>query len=108
MQDSQKLPQYSKAIGQRIHISWDDFHNHLKAIYNVAIKIEESLLPKKVKYIELNWLLQDIFDDDSSLTFEQARKIIINECNYDSVPEAKRLKACFADYNAFAKENFKY
>lgn len=90
-----KLPKYKARIGNRIELDWNELHDYLKSIHAVAIKLEVSLPINNVRAIEVNWLLQDLFDTTPTLTARQARKLMKQAYNYQFVPNANIIAQRF-------------
>lgn len=96
---AKKLPQFSGQIGKRIELEWNALHGYLKSIHAVALKIEESLNANEVRAVEVNWLLQDLFDANGALTARQARKLLKQEYHYQFVPSSTLISQKFGCTN---------
>lgn len=93
---SQKLPKYKEMIGKRICLSWQELNVYLMAIYDVATQVDECLPVNQIRSIEVNWLLQDIFDSENGITAKAARTQMISEYNYpEGIPDAKAIATRF-------------
>ena len=93
---ARRLPKFNKIIGQRIQINWSELNIYLKAIHDVATKMDECLPVGRIRSIEVNWLLQGLFDLDKNLTAKAARKLLITEYNYpEGVPSAEIIASRF-------------
>ncbi|MEW6648416.1 MAG: hypothetical protein AB1450_14535 [Pseudomonadota bacterium] len=79
-------------IGDRIKLGWHEFHRYIDAIFDVCSRIELIINPTTRHKVEVNWLLQDIFDRDPSLDATSARKILIDNYGYGSSPSSAPSK----------------
>jgi hypothetical protein len=93
-ENAKKLQFTKTEIGQQIRLTWNDLKKYLDAIFDVCSQVELVVPSKPRYYIEVNWILQDIFDRDNSTSAIDAKNLL-RMYGFTKLPSTQEIRRQF-------------